>query len=399
MNKYLYLVIDLIASFFTSCSNDDITIGTAYTVNVNASTVISSFIAISDGEFEAFQDSKERLRIRVLIYNENGELVAQDAGIYTNYNVQLKSTNKLKAGKYTVIGISDVVLVNGNNIETDPKEEGEPAPGEEAPAPRSQADGSQRPRWQPIPAPQIAERDEVAAFIESVIHEVNEEIKSVQNSKARVAKTLNNIKNAQVQAMDTKAHENKSQDPGQRVMLAGSRNNLQVMVFKEIDDGLYKLNKKLTKKLKELPKAKMAHERLLIINDVEWSQQELGRLKDLHAKKMADVTVDGNGQTQFEKDLKAITDVKLKPANEVFNGNEKRHWWNRNKGKNEITTEKIKKQMMLETPADYSHLPLHQNLQMNPQMNQQLQLQRQRQRQQLIQMLIPVPMPQKVFRR
>lgn len=119
MKKYISYVAVALVALFTSCSNDDITIETAYTFNVNASTVISSFVQASPGELETFGESNEKLRIRILIYNDNGELVTQDQGYFTNYNTQLKTVKNLASGTYTVIGISDVVILNGNSIKTE----------------------------------------------------------------------------------------------------------------------------------------------------------------------------------------------------------------------------------------------------------------------------------------
>ena len=108
-----------IVAIFASCSNDDVTISTSYTINLNAKTVISSFITVEDGALETFDNANEKLRLRTLIYNENGELVTKDVNYFTNYNTQLKTVTNLSAGKYTVIGISDVVIMNGSNVETE----------------------------------------------------------------------------------------------------------------------------------------------------------------------------------------------------------------------------------------------------------------------------------------
>ncbi|MBQ9677386.1 MAG: hypothetical protein IJV44_04545 [Prevotella sp.] len=117
MKKYISLMAIAIVAIFASCSNDDITITTSYTINVNASGVVSPFIEASAGELEKFTDADERLRIRVLVYNSNGELTAQETGYYTNYNTQLKASLALSTGNYTVIGISDVVLMNGSSVD------------------------------------------------------------------------------------------------------------------------------------------------------------------------------------------------------------------------------------------------------------------------------------------
>lgn len=120
MKKYIILCATaLLAMMFASCSNEEITIATTYTFNVNASGVVSSFIEAKSGELEAFDSSNEKLRIRLLVYNDKGELAAQESSLFTNYNTQLKTAKFLATGTYTVVGISDVVYVNGNSIETE----------------------------------------------------------------------------------------------------------------------------------------------------------------------------------------------------------------------------------------------------------------------------------------
>lgn len=119
MKKYISLMIIAIVAILSSCSNDDITITTSYTFNVNASGVVKPFFEAQSGELEKYEDANEKVRIRLLIYNANGELVAQESNYYSNYNTQLKASKLLAAGNYTVIGISDVVYMSGNSVETE----------------------------------------------------------------------------------------------------------------------------------------------------------------------------------------------------------------------------------------------------------------------------------------
>lgn len=119
MKKYISLMVIAIVAILSSCSNDDITITTSYTFNVNASGVVSPFFEAQSGELEKFEDATEKVRIRLLVYNANGELVAQESNCYSNYNTQLKTSKLLAAGNYTVIGISDVVYMSGNSVKTE----------------------------------------------------------------------------------------------------------------------------------------------------------------------------------------------------------------------------------------------------------------------------------------
>jgi len=117
MKKYILSAVALFALLIASCSNEDVTIEAPSTIIVNASKVISPFTYEDyPGELETFDDANLRIRIRVLVYNERGELVKKDSSLYTNYNVQLKATEFLSKGTYTVIGISDVVAVSGSAI-------------------------------------------------------------------------------------------------------------------------------------------------------------------------------------------------------------------------------------------------------------------------------------------
>ena len=119
MKKYILSMVVALVAILSSCSNDDITITTSYTFNVNASGVVSPFFEAQSGELEKYEDASEKVRIRLLVYNANGELVAKESNCYSNYNTQLKASKLLAAGNYTVIGISDVVYMSGNSVETE----------------------------------------------------------------------------------------------------------------------------------------------------------------------------------------------------------------------------------------------------------------------------------------
>lgn len=120
MKKNIISVVALLSMFLVSCSNDDITIEAPSTINVNAAGVIAPFTwQYNSGELETFGEtfgSDYKLRLRALVYNDKGELVKQKTELVTNYNSQLKTSEYLSAGNYTVIGISDVVEVSGNSV-------------------------------------------------------------------------------------------------------------------------------------------------------------------------------------------------------------------------------------------------------------------------------------------
>ena len=118
MKNYILSAVALFAVLISSCSNEDITIGAPSTISVNASGVISSFVEYNAGELETM-GSGNKLRLRALVYNSKGELVAQSVDYFTNYNVQLKTSEFLSPGAYTVIGISDVVEMEGTSIKTE----------------------------------------------------------------------------------------------------------------------------------------------------------------------------------------------------------------------------------------------------------------------------------------
>ena len=118
MKKYISLMAIAIVAIFSSCSNDDITIGAPSVVNINASSVISSFVEYNEGELEV-ASSGYSIRIRGLVYNTRGELVADETGYFSNYNQSLSLKSYLSPGTYTVIGISDVVAKSGSSVETE----------------------------------------------------------------------------------------------------------------------------------------------------------------------------------------------------------------------------------------------------------------------------------------
>lgn len=116
MKTYILLFLTFISIGFSSCTNDDIIINYTTNFKINPSGVISPFTyEINTGELESF-DSSYKLRIRLLIYNSLGNLVASDVQYFTNYASIMNSSLGLEKGDYTAIATTDVVRYNGQNV-------------------------------------------------------------------------------------------------------------------------------------------------------------------------------------------------------------------------------------------------------------------------------------------
>lgn len=112
MKRYI-LILSVILAVFTSCTNDDITISytpKGYTTNfkIDPSTVIAPFESYESGELEGIHASY-RLRIRLLIYDASGTLVADDEQLFTSYATVMASSKSLPKGNYIAIAVSDIV--------------------------------------------------------------------------------------------------------------------------------------------------------------------------------------------------------------------------------------------------------------------------------------------------
>lgn len=94
---------------FTSCTNDAIEISGGVSIKVNPSGVIAPFTyEYETGELASFS-TDNKLRVRVLAYNEKGKLAAADSAFLTNYEGLMNSTLQLPKGTYTLVSITDVV--------------------------------------------------------------------------------------------------------------------------------------------------------------------------------------------------------------------------------------------------------------------------------------------------
>lgn len=99
----------------TSCTNDDITISYATNFKINPATVIAPFTEeMTSGELETIPSTK-KLRVRLLVYGNNGLLVGEAEQLLSTYSTVINTALNLSEGNYIVIAISDVI--NANNSE------------------------------------------------------------------------------------------------------------------------------------------------------------------------------------------------------------------------------------------------------------------------------------------
>ena len=115
MKKYIYILLACVA-MFSSCSNDDISIRTATNFKINPATVIAPFTwEWTPGDLESF-NTNYQLRIRLLIYNSEGLLQAEDTQYFSNYAVTMNSSLDLPAGDYNAIVITDLAGQTSNAV-------------------------------------------------------------------------------------------------------------------------------------------------------------------------------------------------------------------------------------------------------------------------------------------
>lgn len=108
MKKYLAAFAVLFTVILSSCTNDDIPVGQTITFKVDPSTVISGYEEFYAGDLTSLGDYY-RLRIRLLVYNESGNLVASEESYSDDYTHIQTYSLALPAGKYTSVAVTDVV--------------------------------------------------------------------------------------------------------------------------------------------------------------------------------------------------------------------------------------------------------------------------------------------------
>lgn len=115
LRRYILGALAAAAGLFASCSNDDITITYESQVTVNSSSVINSFDPWSDGDLELLS-SGYKLRIRLLAYNAEGMLMANDSVFLDNWTSQARLQPRLAPGTYTLYAITDVVRYSNSKM-------------------------------------------------------------------------------------------------------------------------------------------------------------------------------------------------------------------------------------------------------------------------------------------
>lgn len=112
MKKYISFIAIALVALLTSCSNDDITIGRGITFKLDPAGVVASYPEEWAGELTTF-DAGFKLRTRILVYDSNGLLVAQESAYLPNYKTEMSCSKTLPTGSYTIIATSDLVSESG----------------------------------------------------------------------------------------------------------------------------------------------------------------------------------------------------------------------------------------------------------------------------------------------
>ena len=116
MKKSIIMCMAIIALLFTSCKNEDISISREVSFEVTPYEVVKEWIPYTLNESSITElSSNNQLRINLLVYDQNGELVASDARKLKDYHENMVTTLELTDGEYTVVAISDV-MENGMDL-------------------------------------------------------------------------------------------------------------------------------------------------------------------------------------------------------------------------------------------------------------------------------------------
>ena len=114
MKKYILAISVLIMLALSSCTNEDIRINSDVTFKIDPSTVIKPFtFQLQIGELETIS-SVYKLRIRLLIYNEEGYLVKEVTDYFSSYANIMTTSFDLESGNYKAVTISDIVSYDGS---------------------------------------------------------------------------------------------------------------------------------------------------------------------------------------------------------------------------------------------------------------------------------------------
>lgn len=116
MKKYMIMCMAIVALLFVSCKNEDISISREVSFEVTPHEVINKWIPYVLNESSlAVLSSDNQLRINLLVYDQNGDLIASDTRKLKDYNENMVTTLELADGEYTVVAISDV-MENGMDL-------------------------------------------------------------------------------------------------------------------------------------------------------------------------------------------------------------------------------------------------------------------------------------------
>ena len=106
------LIMVIVSVFVASCSNDAVPIeyhtATTFKVNLNNIVDIPNIYEINAGELEGVS-SGYKLRVRLLVYNSDGALVASETEHFSSYNDIMSTTVTLEEGLYTAVAITDII--------------------------------------------------------------------------------------------------------------------------------------------------------------------------------------------------------------------------------------------------------------------------------------------------
>ena len=117
------MMLVVLAAGFTSCSNDDIPLEEKVTYKTFETTfVVDPSGVVEPYRFESYPGhltvvpSDAQLRIRILIYNLNGDLKDVLENKQSNYQSLWSAKKNLEAGTYLAFAISDVINTNNPDV-------------------------------------------------------------------------------------------------------------------------------------------------------------------------------------------------------------------------------------------------------------------------------------------
>lgn len=114
MKKYMIMCMAVVALLFASCKNEDISISREVSFEVNPYTVIRDF-TFDPMDWMNELPSDGKLRVRLLVYDTNGDLVQSKEQQLSRYDEKMNVCLQLANGLYTAIVITDIVR-NNNNV-------------------------------------------------------------------------------------------------------------------------------------------------------------------------------------------------------------------------------------------------------------------------------------------